>query len=197
MEFKPELKVGDRIILLYMEGESLPPGLKGKVTEVLIDPFSKKKGSKMYEVAWENGKKMGLIEESDAWTYDDDSINEASGIDKWVASNLDFLKHFNINLVFEFLLKLKASGVVNMLAAGPFLYMGKERIAHEFYYNKPYNVDEFQEMLEQADEIQSELINSTINYMEENGVDLDLENVNRYIRRFATKLVEFYIQTYS
>lgn len=197
MEFKPELKVGDKIILLYMESEPLPPGLKGKVTEVLPDPFSKKKGSKIYEVAWENGKKMGLIEESDAWTYDDESINEASGIDKWVVSHIDMLKYFNINIVVEFLLKLRDSGVINMFEAAPFLYMGKERIAHEFYYKRPTNTDEFEEVLEQADEVQSELINGTINYMEENGVDLDLENVNRYIRRFATKLVEFYVQAYS
>jgi len=197
MEFKPELKVGDKIILLYMEGESLPPGLKGKVKEVLIDPLSQKKGSKIYDVVWENGKTVGLIEESDAWTYDNETINEANGIDKWVVNNIDLLKHFNINLIVDFLLKLRDSGVINMFQAAPFLYMGKERIAHEFYYNQPNNVDEFKVMLEHADEVQSELINGTINYMEENKEDLDIDNVNRYIRRFATKLVEFYVQTYS
>jgi hypothetical protein len=197
MEFKPELKVGDKIILLYMEGESLPPGLKGKVKEVLIDPLSQKKGSKIYDVVWENGKTVGLIEESDAWTYDNETINEANGIDKWVVNNIDLLKHFNINLIVDFLLKLRDSGVINMFQAAPFLYMGKERIAHEFYYNQPNNVDEFKVMLEHADEVQSELINGTINYMEENKEDLDIDNVNRYIRRFATKLVEFYVQAYS
>lgn len=197
MEFKPELKVGDKIILLYMEGESLPPGLKGKVKEVLIDPLSQKKGSKIYDVVWENGKTMGLIEESDAWTYDNETINEANGIDKWVVNNIDLLKYFNINLIVDFLLKLRDSGVINMFQAAPFLYMGKERIAHEFYYNQPNNVDEFKVMLEHADEVQSELINGTINYMEENEEDLDIDNVNRYIRRFATKLVEFYVQAYS
>jgi hypothetical protein len=197
MEFKPELKVGDKIILLYMEGESLPPGLKGKVKEVLIDPLSQKKGSKIYDVVWENGKTVGLIEESDAWTYDNETINEANGIDKWVVNNIDLLKHFNINLIVDFLLKLRDSGVINMFQAAPFLYMGKERIAHEFYYNQPNNVDEFKVMLEHADEVQSELIKGTINYMEENKEDLDIDNVNRYIRRFATKLVEFYVQAYS
>jgi hypothetical protein len=197
MEFKPELKVGDKIILLYMEGESLPPGLKGKVKEVLIDPLSQKKGSKIYDVVWENGKTVGLIEESDAWTYDNETINEANGIDKWVVNNIDLLKHFNINLIVDFLLKLRDSGVINMFQAAPFLYMGKERIEHEFYYNQPNNVDEFKVMLEHADEVQSELINGTINYMEENKEDLDIDNVNRYIRRFATKLVEFYVQAYS
>ena len=39
-QLNPELKVGDRIMCLYMEGEtSVTPGTYGEVTKITRDPF--------------------------------------------------------------------------------------------------------------------------------------------------------------
>lgn len=197
MKIKPELKVGDKVILLHMEGEFLSPGLKGVVTAAIPDPMAEKKGSMIYDVKWENGEHKGLIEETDFWAHDNDSINENRDFDKWAIDNIDVLRYFDVHKIDDFLLKIRESGIVNMHQSSPYLYLGKERIAHEFYYNRPQNEEDFQAILDMADEIQSELINGTINYLEDNNKSLELDIINSFIKRFAEKLVMMYIMIRS
>lgn len=197
MKIKPELKVGDKVILLHMEGEFLSPGLKGVVTAAIPDPMAEKKGSMIYDVKWENGEHKGLIEETDFWAHDNDSINENRDFDKWAVDNIDVLRYFDVHKIDDFLLKIRESGIVNMHQSSPYLYLGKERIAHEFYYNRPQNEEDFQAILDMADEIQSELINGTINYLEDNNKSLELDIINSFIKRFAEKLVMLYIMIRS
>ena len=197
MKYKPELKIGDKVILLHMEGEFMSPGLKGIVTDVMLDPISENEGSKIYSVKWENGNSNSLIEDTDFWSLDNETINENKDLDKWFIDNIDVLKYFNINMINEFLMKLRESTIINMFESAPFLYLGKERIAHEFYYDRPKNNQDFEEILEMADDVQSDLINGTINYMEDNDMSLDSDDINRLIKIFARKLVEMYIKLRS
>ena len=50
----------------------------------------------------------------------------------------EFVKYsrmYDIKLIKKFLDLLRESGVTNMYAAAPYLYMGKDRIAHQHYYD--------------------------------------------------------------
>ena len=52
--FRPKLQKGDRVRLLNMEGESIPPGTWGTVRGVFRDPED---GSEAYYVDWDDGDK--------------------------------------------------------------------------------------------------------------------------------------------
>jgi len=62
----PKLSSGDKIILLYMDGEtSVPMGSIGIVTEINIDPFDM--NSEIISVSWDNGSSLAMISSTDAW----------------------------------------------------------------------------------------------------------------------------------
>ena len=65
-KLNPDLKEGDKIICLYMEGElSVPPGTLGYVKKVSRDPFEE--DGKLISVRWENGSGLSLVSTTDAW----------------------------------------------------------------------------------------------------------------------------------
>ena len=186
----PKLKPGDRVILLHMDGEtSVLPGSWGTVTRAYV-LF----GTEQYDVEWDNGSKLSLIGDTDMWdtkerkrkTIKEDDRN------KFFMENIDVFKHFNMKFLQKYLLMVRASGITNMYGASPYLYMGRERIEHEFKYKDVPNEDAFEEVLDNANQSQAEMINGVINYLEEKGIDEDMSSINRYLQRFATKIVQTY-----
>ena len=73
--------------------------------------------------------------------------------------------------------------------------MGKDRIKHEFKYKE---VDEelLKKVLNGADQAQSEMINGTIKALNAEKKEDSLENINRYISRYATRVVENYMHLF-
>lgn len=64
----PELQIGDRIVLLTMEGEAdMNYGEKGEVIGI-----TKVFGNKQYKIKWENGRMLDLLEDADKWMYEED-----------------------------------------------------------------------------------------------------------------------------
>lgn len=64
----PELKIGDRVVLLTMEGEpDMSYGEKGVVERITI-VF----GHKQYKVKWDNDRTLDLLEDADRWMKEDD-----------------------------------------------------------------------------------------------------------------------------
>lgn len=186
----PKLKPGDRVILLHMDGEtSVLPGSWGTVTRAYV-LF----GTEQYDVDWDNGSKLSLIGDTDMWdnkkrkrkTIKEDDRN------KFFMENIDVFKHFNMKFLQKYLLMIRASGITNMYGASTYLYMGRERIEHEFKYKDVPNEDAFEEVLDNANQSQAEMINGVINYLEEKGIEEDMSSINRYLQRFATKIVQTY-----
>lgn len=186
----PKLKPGDRVILLHMDGEtSVLPGSWGTVTRAYV-LF----GTEQYDVEWDNGSKLSLIGDTDMWdnkerkrkTIKEDDRN------KFFMENIDVFKHFNMKFLKKYLLMIRASGITNMYGASPYLYMGRERIEHEFKYKDVPNEEAFEEVLDNANQSQAEMINGVINYLEEKGIEEDMSSINRYLQRFATKIVQTY-----
>ncbi len=69
----PKLNPGDRVRLVYMDGEMLKPGTWGTVGEKISD-------DDIYDVTWDDGDKenvgktistLSLISSEDAWTTTD------------------------------------------------------------------------------------------------------------------------------
>lgn len=193
MEINPKLKVGDNVTLLYMKNETMSPGLKGVVTSI-DNVFSED----IISVTWENGSKLSLLSTEDAWTLDVPKKIEEAYNSEWLSKNLDIV-NFDTDVLVNFLIKVRDSGITNMFGASPYLYMGSDRIKHEFEY-ADFNDDKqrrFDEMVELADESQSAMINGVIKILEKENKELSLENINRYLQKYSQKILMHYINVLS
>lgn len=201
----PELKIGDSVICLHMDGEtSISPGTKGVVKSI-----SKVFGDIQYGVDWENGSKLDLITSVDAWDTEDNynqrklrrmnkkDITETSSYEanKVLIKNIDIFKYFNMKFLQKYLIMVRNSGITNMFGSSPYLYIGREKIEQEMNY-KDLEGEEFEEMLENADEAKDEMIRGTVKYLEANNKEISVGNVKKYLPRFATKVVENYMVLY-
>lgn len=189
----PEMKEGDRIICYHMEGElAVPPGTKGHVIKIVTDPFAP--DEKIIEVRWDNGSSLSLLTSTDFWKKIPEEIKEARDPNwEFITSNTDLYKYFDWRWIREFLKDIRDSGFINMFEASPFLYSGKEHI--DRYYGEFREDDEnFQKVLDKADQSRDKIVMGVLNYMIENNRDLDnMDLVNRYARHFSQKLLGLYI----
>ena len=87
---------------------------------------------------------------------------------------------------------IRDASFTNMYGAGQYLYMGRERIEHEFKYKDIHNEEAFEEVLDHANQAQAEMINGVINYLNDKGIEEDMSSINKYLQRFATKIVQTY-----
>ena len=196
-KLNPELKVGDRIMCLHMEGETgVPPGTLGTVKKISRDPFESP-DENIINVNWDNGSTLALISSTDAWKFaPEESIQESTNSNsEWdfIVKNEDVLENFDWRWLREFLYKIRESGIINMFGASPLLYAGKEHI--DRYYGEGREDDEnFQAVLDDADEARNKIVQGVMKYMEKNNKDLDnLNQVNAFARNFSQKIIGLYI----
>lgn len=118
--------------------------------------------------------------------------DEGERFKQMVNKHGDIWKHFNVKFLQSYLITLRDSGVVNMFGAAPFLYMGKKKM--DRYYGEYREDDEkFQKVLELADQAQAEMINGVIKYLESKGIEPDVNNLNKYVNRLASNVVQNYM----
>lgn len=190
MNPNPKLEVDDRVFLLYMFGEiSMNPGDCGVVTSV-----GDIEGVIQYGVKWDNGSCLSLLSDKDRWKLEkkqikEDEIHKANILYK----NIDTFRFFKMGFLRKYLLAIREASFVNMFEAAPYLWMGKEKLKHEFKYKDIHNQEAFDRVLDMANQAQSEMINGVINYLESNGIEETMENINKYLRRFATTILQNYI----
>jgi hypothetical protein len=194
-ELNPELVKGDRVMCLHMDGETgVPMGVEGVVTKIGRDPFEE--DGKIIEVNWDNGSRLALISVTDSWVKVGDSqIKESkvgdSRID-YFSENPEIFDHFDWRFFREFLNKVRESRVVNMHSSSPFLFSGKEWIDMNYGTNQEDN-EEYEEMLDMANKSKDKMVQGILSYMDSKNMEPELDSVNRYVRRFAEKLVKLYI----
>ena len=197
-KLNPKLKEGDRIVLIDMTDEpTLSFGDKGTFTGV-----HKGGGFNQYKVKWDKGGSLYMLDD-DKWMKEEDfnvmierkknrNIQESQISD--LSDDSFLLKHFNMLFLKRYLNKLRESSVVNMFAAAPYLYMGKERLAHEHKYS---NTNEaFDELLDMADQAQREMVSGVISILEEEDKELSSENINSKLKRYSPKIIKFYAKYY-
>jgi hypothetical protein len=186
----PKLKVGDRVCLLYMSGEiKMNPGECGVVKSV-DNVF----GDIQYGVKWDNGSSLALLSDTDAWKFEKKQIKEDE-LDRMnvLYKNIDVFKFFKMGFLHKYLLLVRKASIVNMFQAPPYLWMGSERIKHEYKYKDINNEEAFDEMVGMSDQAQAEMINGVINYLESEGIEENMNNINKYLKRFATMIVQNYM----
>ena len=124
-------------------------------------------------------------------------ITETSSYEanKVLIKNIDIFKYFNMKFLQKYLIMVRNSGITNMFGSSPYLYIGREKIEQEMNY-KDLEGEEFEEMLENADEAKDEMIRGTVKYLEANNKEISVGNVKKYLPRFATKVVENYMVLY-
>jgi chromosome condensin MukBEF MukE localization factor len=81
-----------------------------------------------------------------------------------------------------------------MYGSSSYLYMGKDRIYHE-NYNNPIAEDNeaYEELLDMADEAQSKMISGVMKVLEKEGKEPELANINRYLKKYSTKIWDTYV----
>jgi hypothetical protein len=187
-----ELKIGDKILLYYMEQEfGVPAGTKGIVTKIDRDPFGE---GEIVQVEWENGSTLNLLTNVDVWKKVKEDIQETTETE-WYQKNRD-LATFDLPYFKQYLKKLQNVGIVNMFEAAPFLYSGSEHI--ERYYGEGREDDEeFQEFLQASDESKQKFISDLVKYAQKNNKSLEEDfEINRLAKNLASKLVQFYMIFY-
>jgi hypothetical protein len=196
-QLNPELKVGDRIMCFHMEGEtSVPPGTLGTVTRITRDPFESENDS-LINVKWDNGSSLALITSTDAWKMASQEIQEQdrSGDIHWkfMTANPDIFEHFDWRWFREYLKTIRESGIINMYASSPLLYMGKDSI-DRYYGEGREDEEEFEKVLDGAEESKNKIIQGIMSYMRSKGKDLDdMDEFNRLARNFSQKILSMYI----
>ena len=195
----PKLKVDDRVCVYYMpDKDSIPVNTYGTVRKV-----SSVYGEDIYSVNWDNGRTLNLLSGEDMWGFEPlkkqgekKKIKEQTSnksFDILLGKNGDVFKSFNMKFLYKYLILIKKSAIVNMFGAAPYLYMGKERIEHEFKYKDIHNEEAFNQVLDLANQAQAEMINGVINVLESKGIEDTLENLNKYLRVYSSKVLENYI----
>jgi hypothetical protein len=193
-ELNPQLSIGDRIMCLHMDGEtSVPMGTNGTVRRINRDPFEN--DGIMIDVMWDNGSKLNLLSVTDSWIkIDEETIKEQSSDPKYdfFNKNPEIFDNFDWRFLREFLKKLRDSGVINMFQSQPFLYSGKDWIDRYYGENQEDNED-FQEVLEMADESKNKMVQGVLKYMESQEIEIELDKVNHLIKKFSSSILNLYI----
>jgi hypothetical protein len=209
-EINPELKKGDVVILLHMDGESVPIGSRGFVIEKIPQPRQRSTDSGYgYKVEWydiDTNKllsKFPLFPEDDGWIFDrqyyeseGNNINEASfkDVDDLVEWG-NFLTTFgkeDLNSICEFFELERKSGFFNMhTEGGKFLLTGPNYIK-SFIDLKSFenSFDEEDEdvhklLLSRAQEVRDIFIRGAMKYLEEKGQELEIPNIQKTMQRLA------------
>ena len=200
-ELNPKLKVGDRVVCYHMDGETgVPPGTEGTVTKVQKDPFEPNEDDLIISVDWDNDSRLSLVSVTDAWKLSKKQIEETktntlSSEYNFFADNPEIFENFDWRFLKEYLKKVQKASPVNMFQAGPFLYSGKKWIDRYHGENREDNED-FQDILNNAEEAKNKMVHGTIKWMESQGMEIELDTVNRAIGRLATKIVQLYMTFY-
>lgn len=203
LNYNPELQSGDRVICISMDDMYSPihMGTPGTVINRSV-VF----GEIQYYVDWDNGSRLALIDGVDKWVKEEDMINRRKKTQESVMitnkknflkenffqENKELFKYFNHAFLHKYLKNLRESGVVNMLGAAPYFYLGSERIAHEHHYDDNKDDEAFEEVIKMADQARDEMIRGAMKVLEAEGKEVTTNSVQRMIQKYSKKMLLAY-----
>jgi len=209
-KLNPELKKGDRIILVHMDGESLGTGIKGEVTGISQTPSFGGQNSYQYNVRWfdEEGNQfsqLSLLPDVDAWIMDPDfqqeNIQEINfrNLDDLINKG-DFLACFSkkeLEEVYKFLELERQIGSHNMaMEGGKFLMVGPSYIEDFFRlqrYHRDYDEILIEKLISRSQNMRDMFIRNAMKYLENQDKELSINNIQRTMIRLAQTAKEFWM----
>jgi hypothetical protein len=208
----PKLKEGDRIVLIYMPGEDVDTGTKGKVKRIGQQPSFGSEFDYMYDVEWYDDDEkvistLSLLPQSDTWMldreYSQNDLNEGRIIDldelikrhEW--SRL--FKKSDLKYVMEYLNAIKQLGVVNMFESGQFLGKTEDYLTTYFnLYRKQQDLDDKDEelikkILEMSEMVRNIMISAAVTDLEQKNKEITGSSATHRVNRLATEVVKYFM----
>ena len=208
----PKLKEGDRIVLIYMPGEDVDTGTKGKVKRIGQQPSFGSEFDYMYDVEWYDDDEkvistLSLLPQTDTWMldreYSQNDLNEGRVIDldelikrhEW--SRL--FKKSDLKYIMEYLEIIRRLGVVNMFQSGQFLNQTKEYLTKYFdLYRMQQDLDDkneefIEKILEMSENVRNIMISAAINDLEQKNIEITGSSATYRVNKLATEVVKHFI----
>jgi len=208
----PKLKEGDRIVLIYMPGEDVDTGTKGKVKKIGQQPSFGSEFDYMYDVEWYDDDEkvistLSLLPQTDTWMldreYSQNDLNEGRVIDldelikrhEW--SRL--FKKSDLKYIMEYLEIIRRLGVVNMFQSGQFLSQTKEYLTKYFdLYRMQQDLDnkdeEFiEKILEMSENVRNIMISAAVTDLEQKNKEITGSSATHRVNRLATEVVKYFM----
>jgi hypothetical protein len=208
----PELKKGDRIILINMPGESLFAGTKGIVEKIEKVPSFGGQEGYQYRISWVDDddnviSTLSLLPNEDSWLldpeYNQNNLNEAriTDIDALIkkADWLKLFKRADLKYILEYLELIRQSGVVNMFQSGQFLgqtgyYMRKFFEFYALQNNLDENDEElYEKIVEMSDKVRDIMIRAAVMDLSRNNREITTGSAENRLRRLTTEVVKEYM----
>ena len=211
----PKLKEGDRIVLIYMPGEDVDTGTKGKVRKITPQPSFGSEFDYMYDVEWydEDDKvisTLSLIPQSDTWMLDPEfsqkNLQEArfTELDDLIKHHewSKLFKKSDLEYIINYLKVIRELGVVNMMEAGQFLGQTKEYLTKYFDLHRMQREldDDKEELIEKiidmSDKVRNIMISASITDLEQKNQEITGRSATNRINRLAGELLRWYIKSF-
>ena len=208
----PKLKEGDRIVLIYMPGEDVDTGTKGKVKRIGQQPSFGSEFDYMYNVEWYDDDEkvistLSLLPQSDTWTldreYSQNDLNEGRIIDlDELISRHEWSRLFkksDLKYVMEYLEIIRRLGVVNMFQSGQFLSQTEEYFTKYFdLYRMQQDLDDkdeemIEKILEMSENVRNIMISAAINDLEQKNKEITGSSATYRVNKLATEVVKYFI----
>ena len=205
----PQLQEGDRIVLIYMPGESLDTGTKGKVLKIEKAPSFGGKDEFQYRVEWYNDDEsvisnLSLLPESDTWILDPEfkqkNLQERrfDDLDKLISHHewAKLFKKADLKYIMGFLELIRQLGVVNMFQSGQFLGQTKDYLTKYFdLYRMQRELDEndeelIEKIMEKSEMVRNIMISAAVSDLERKNTEITGRSATNRVNRLATEVVK-------
>ena len=211
----PKLKKGDRIVLIYMPGEDIDTGTKGKVIKIGQQPSSNSEFDYLYEMEWYDDEgevidSLSLLPQSDTWMLDPEfsqkNLQEArfTDLDDLIKHHewSTLFKKADLQYVLDFLMAIRDLGVVNMLQSGQFLGETKEYLTAYFdLYQMGRNIDKddkelIKKIIDMGEKVRNIMILASMTDLERQKIKLTSELVTKRLNRLTKEILQWYIKSF-
>jgi hypothetical protein len=205
----PPLNIGDRIVLIYMPGENLDPGTKGRVVEIENFPSFGGESDYQYRIEWfdDDNKvisSLSLIPDSDSWIFDPQfkvkSINESkiTDLDELIKRGewLNLFKKEDLKYILNYLELIRQLGVVNMFESGQFLGQTSQYIEKYFdLYRMRRDLDEngeemIKKIIDMSKNVRNIMISASVKDLERNNQEVTSISATNRMNKLTKELVK-------
>jgi len=211
----PKLKEGDRIVLIYMPGEDVDTGTKGKVKRIGQQPSFGSEFDYMYDVEWYDDDEnvissLSLLPQSDTWMLDPEfsqkNLQEArfTDLDDLIRHHewSKLFKKADLQYVLDFLMAIRDLGVVNMLQSGQFLGQTKEYLTKYFdLYRMQRDLDDndkelIEKIIDMGEKVRNIMISASITNLEQKNKEITPQSVTNRVNRLTSEILQWYIKSF-